>query len=158
MRLRQLLIPAAVALVATVHLATLRPGHEWGDDFSLYVAHARNLAEGRPYADTGYLYNPNFPSLSPRTYPPVFPLLLAPVYAVFGLDLAAMKAFVVLLFTALLGLLAVILRRRLSAPYVVACLLLFGLNPYVWQHKDRLLSEVPFLLFAYLSLFLAEKG
>lgn len=152
-----LLVGLIVAL-GTMHLATLRDGQEWGDDFSLYVAHARNLAEGRPYADTGYIYNPNDPILSPRTYPPIFPLLLVPVYLLFGMNLMAMKAFVVLLFMALLGVLALLLRKRLPFPYVLGCLALFALNPYVWQHKDRLLSETPFMLFAYLALVLAEKA
>jgi hypothetical protein len=122
------------------------------------VAHARNLAEGRSYADTGYLYNPHFPVLSPRTYPPVFPLLLVPVYLVFGLNLGVMKAYVVLLFTGFLGILAVILRQRLPRPHVLGCLCLVALNPLVWKHKDRLLSEAPFMLFAYLALLLAERA
>jgi 4-amino-4-deoxy-L-arabinose transferase-like glycosyltransferase len=151
-------ILGTIVAIGGLHLATLRPGHEWGDDFSLYVAHARNLAEGRPYADTGYVYNPHFPSLSPRTYPPGFPLLLAPVYRICGMDLQAMKAFVVLLFAVFLWVLSILLRRRLPLPYVLACLLLVGLNPRVWQHKDRLLSEVPFMLFAYLALLLAERA
>src|SRR5437764_14116565 len=108
-----MVLTGTVLLVGALHLLTLRPGHEWGDDFSLYLAHARNLAEGRPYEDTGYVYNPYFPSLSPRTYPPVFPLLLAPVYAAFGMDLMLMKAYVVLLFTAFMGVLALVLRRHL---------------------------------------------
>jgi 4-amino-4-deoxy-L-arabinose transferase-like glycosyltransferase len=149
---------AGTVLLGILHLATLRPGHDWGDDFSLYVAHARNLAHGLPYADTGYIYNPHLPVLSPRTYPPVFPLLLVPVYQVFGMNLLAMKVFVVLVFMAFLAVLAVLLRRRLSAPYVLGCLWLVGLNPFVWQHKDRLLSEVPFLLFAYLALLFMEHA
>jgi 4-amino-4-deoxy-L-arabinose transferase-like glycosyltransferase len=156
MRPTTTLFAGTVLLLGIVHLATLRPGHDWGDDFSLYVAHTRNLAEGRPYADTGYVYNPNLPVLSPRTYPPVFPLLLVPVYQVFGMNLLAMKMFVVLLFMAFLGVLAVLLRRHLPAPYALGCLWLVGLNPFVWQHKDRLLSEVPFLLFAYLALLFME--
>ena len=42
----------------------------WGGDFALYVLHARNLADGLPYGDTGYIYNPQYPSLSPPAYPP----------------------------------------------------------------------------------------
>ncbi len=148
----------AIALLGAIHLTTLRDGHEWGDDFSLYVAHARNIAEGRAYADTGYIYNPQNPVVSPRSYPPIFPLLLAPVYRVFGMDLTAMKTFVVLLFMAVLAVLAVVYRKRLPPSYALACLVLFALNPYVWQHKDRLLSETPFMLFAYLALLLAEKA
>jgi hypothetical protein len=153
-----ILTVGTIAVLGGIHLATLRAGHEWGDDFSLYVAHARNLAEGRPYADTGYVYNPQNAVVSPRSYPPIFPLLLAPVYHFFGLDLTIMKAFEVLLFMVVLGVLAVVFRQRLPLPYALVCLVLFALNPYVWQHKDRLLSETPFMLFAYLALLLAEKG
>jgi hypothetical protein len=152
------LLTFTIVLIGGLHLATIRAGHEWGDDFSLYVAHARNLAEGRDYAETGYIYNPHLPSLSPRTYPPIFPLLLVPVYAVFGLNLTAMKAYVVLMFMVFLAVLAVTLRQRLSTPYVFTCLLLVGLNPYIWQHKDRLLSEAPYLVFAYLALLVMEKA
>jgi len=158
MRKPSWLILATVLMLGGFHLLTLRAGHEWGDDFSLYVAHARNLAEGRGYADTGYVYNPHLPVLSPRTYPPVFPLLLVPIYLVFGLNLGVMKAYVVLLFTAFLGVLAIVLGRRLPRPYVLGCLCLVGLNPLVWKHKDRLLSEAPFMLFAYLALLLADKA
>lgn len=155
---KALWIIATIALLGGIHLAMLRDGQEWGDDFSLYVGHARNIAEGRPYADTGYVYNPAHPILSPRTYPPIFPLLLAPVYLLFGMNLTAMKVFLVLLFAAMLGVLAFLLQKRLPLPYVLGCLTLFALNPYVWQHKDRLLSETPFMLFAYLALVLAENG
>ncbi len=151
-------IAGLIAAIGGIHLATLRDGQEWGDDFSLYVAHARNLAEGRPYADTGYIYNPADAILSPRTYPPIFPLLLVPVYLIFGMNLMAMKVFVVLLFLVLLSVLAFLLQKRLPISYVLGCLTLFALNPYVWQQKDRLLSETPFMLFAYLALILAEKA
>jgi hypothetical protein len=157
MNKKALLIVALIIVLGGIHLATLRDGQEWGDDFSLYVAHARNLALGRSYADTGYVYNPANPGLSPRTYPPIFPLLLVPVYLLFGVNLLAMKVFVVLLFVALLGVLAFLLPKRLPLPYVLGCLTLFALNPYVWQHKDRLLSETPFMLFAYLALVLSER-
>ena len=153
-----ILILATVVLIGSFYLATLRDGNIWGGDCSLYVAHARNLVEGRDYADTGYIYNPHFPSLSPRTYPPVFPLLLTPVYLLFGMNLTAMNVFVVLHFMAFLWVLSLLLRRHLSLPYVMACLLLVGLNPYYWQHKDRLLSEMPFMLFVYLALLLIEKA
>ncbi len=155
---KAILIFGLISVIGGIHLATLREGQEWGDDFSLYIAHARNIAEGRPYADTGYIYNPANPTLSPRTYPPIFPLLLVPVYLLFGMNLTAMKVFVVLLFMAMLGVLALLFQRRLPLPYVLGCLAVFALNPFVWQQKDRLLSETPFMLFAYLALLLAEKA
>jgi 4-amino-4-deoxy-L-arabinose transferase-like glycosyltransferase len=156
MRQMTAMTAGAILLIGLLHLATLRSGHDWGDDFSLYVAHARNLAEGRSYADTGYIYNPQYPVLSPRAYPPIFPLLLVPIYAVFGLNLVAMKAFVIVLLMATLVVLAAFLRRLLPAPYALGCVCIFGLNPFLWTHKDRLLSDIPFLLFVFLTLLFAD--
>ncbi len=147
-----------IALVAGWYLASTREGHEWGDDFALYVSHARNLAEGRPYADTGYIYNPDYPSLSPRTYPPVLPLLLAPVWRLCGFDLFAMKVEIILLFAAFLAVFYLTFRAELPAPYLLAVLLLLALNPYLWDYKDRIMSEVPFLLFAFLVFCLLDRA
>jgi len=77
---------ALALIVATVLLHERRGGQDWGGDFSLYISHARNLSEGSPYGETGYLLNPYFRNLSPETYPPLFPLVLAPLYSRYGLD------------------------------------------------------------------------
>lgn len=149
-------IIAGCVILGTVgwYLASTRQGHDWGDDFALYISHARNLAEGRPYAQTGYIYNPAYPSLSPRTYPPVLPLLLAPVYRCFGLNLFALKAELILLYGLFLVVFCAAFRKELPAGYVIAILLLLSLNPFLWDYKDRIMSEVPFFLFTYLALYL----
>ena len=79
-----------LAAIALFYMATIRPGHIWGDDFAMYVHHAQNIVKGRPYAATGYLFNPHAP-VSPRMYPPVFPFFLVPIYRLFGLNLIPMK-------------------------------------------------------------------
>jgi hypothetical protein len=68
-----------ILAIAGFQVATIRSGQDWGDDFAMYILHARNIAQGRDYAATGYIYNPDYPSLGPVTYPPVFPLLLSPI-------------------------------------------------------------------------------
>jgi hypothetical protein len=147
-----------IVLIGAGYLGTLRAGHEWGDDFCLYLRHARNLAEGADYADTGYVYNPAFPSLSPRTYPPLLPLLLAPVYGLFGLNLEAMKAEMVLLFVAFLGVAYARFRDELPRGARLALVAFLAFNPYLWDYKDRILSEIPFLLFAYLALHFIDRS
>src|SRR5215469_777816 len=82
------LLLASLALFYTV---TVRDGNYWFDDYALYVHHAQNIAEGRPYTDTGHVYNRDITDYSPKSYPPLFPLLLAPVYRAYGLNLHAMK-------------------------------------------------------------------
>jgi hypothetical protein len=65
--------------------------HHWGwapptemGDYAQYLAHARAIAEGRPYTDIGYIYHPAAPMLGPRAYPPGLPLTLAPIVALGG--------------------------------------------------------------------------
>jgi hypothetical protein len=71
-------------LAAMFHLATIRDGHLWGDDFARYIQHAKNLLEGRDYA-AGFIHNPLEPGISPTAYPPVTSLILLPVYWFAGL-------------------------------------------------------------------------
>src|SRR5262245_39242621 len=139
-------------------LMTLREGHDWGDDFGLYILHARNIAQGINYKRTGYIYNPDFVLVAPQTYPPVFPLLLSPIYKLWGLNLEAMKVGVVGAF--LLSLIAIFmaLRRRLPWPYLVALLVIVGFNPFIWQFKDNINSDLPFLSLVYLSIFLIDRA
>ncbi len=145
---------ALVALLTLAHLAALGPGpgSGVGDDFAQYVLHARNLVEGRPYADTGYLFNPLDPWFSPRTYPPGLPLLLAPVYAMAGLDFRAMKVLVALSLGGVLLLLALRARRDLGPAAAYAVVLLVGLHPYLWRFRENVLPDIPFTFFCLLAL------
>ena len=145
-------------LVGLVYLATIRPGQRWGDDFAQYVHHARNIATGVAYAETGYIYNPHNPSIGPRTYPPGFPLLLAPVVKVFGLDFRPMKVLVVVCFVGALLLMPRVFRRDLPTPYLIALILVMGLNPYFLDFKDDVLSDIPFLCFTLLSLYAFQRA
>jgi hypothetical protein len=53
-------------------------------DFAHYLLHAKAIAEGRPYADVGYLYHPAAGLIGPPTLPPGLPLTLAPLVALGG--------------------------------------------------------------------------
>jgi hypothetical protein len=145
-------------LIGMFFLATIREGHDWGDDFSLYIRHAQNLARGEPYTDTGYIYNPRNPVVGPRLYPPGFPLLLAPVVGMFGLDLRPMKILVLGFLVASLLVMVPLFRTVLPAPYVTALVLIVGLNPFFWELKDHILSDVPCLFFVLLSLHLFTQA
>ena len=146
-----------MAIVA-LYLLTIRPGQPWYGDFALYVSHARNLVEGRAYADTGYVRNPNYGFLSPASYPPVFPLLLAPVVGAFGLNLTAMKVVVIVFFGLALWAIDRALQDRLSPRQRLALIALLGLNPYFWAFTDNVFSDLPFLFFVYLGLWLIHAA
>lgn len=141
-----------VLIVAAFDLSTIRDGHDWGDDFSQYIRHAINLASGAPYADTSYLYNADNPSIGPRLYPPGFPVMLAPVVRVFGLELRPMKIEIVLFFVATLLLIHRLIQPFMTPVAAAAVVLMVGLNPFLWDFKDNVLSDLPFLFFFVATL------
>jgi GT2 family glycosyltransferase len=153
----RLWIPLIIIVIGAFYLSTIRPGHLWGDDYCMYISHARNIVEGRPYGDTGYIYNPRR-VIAPKSYPPVFPLLLAPVYYFFGLNLKAMKVEVILIFLLSLFIIYQVFRNELGWPYLIALVALIGFNPQLWIFKDQVISDLPFLFFTYLSLYLIHRA
>lgn len=150
------LIAGALLLLALFYSLTLRTGHPWGGDNAMYVSHAQNLITGAPYAETGYLYNPGSGRL-PVSYPPVFPLILAPLVSVFGVAWGPLKLLTISCLIAGLALLAAHERTRLGSAASLAAILLVGLNPLLWDFKDQVLSEYPFLMFVCATLYLADR-
>ena len=154
-------LPAVILVIASVavfYSLTIRPGHDWGGDFSLYIHHAQNMADGIAYGDTGFIYNPSVPFLSPQTYPPVYPMLLVPIYKLYGIDIRAMK--IELLVIALLALLAVYLAMKdeLSPRQVAAVVALTGFNSYFWEGKETVIALIPYIFFQYLALYLINEA
>jgi 4-amino-4-deoxy-L-arabinose transferase-like glycosyltransferase len=143
-----------LALLLAVHLATLQDGHCWEfDDFGQYLAHARNLVEGRPYQDGIVLANT---PASPAAYPPVYPLLLAPVWAAFGLNFIYLKAVNLLLLVLMAAPLFRLLRRELSRETALLFTMYCLSAPFFFIFKQRIYSDWAFWLFALWALVLFQ--
>lgn len=153
-----LLLTLLLAVITFFYAVTIRQGTTWADDYALYVHHAENIAEGRPYADTGYIYNPDVADYSPRAYPPVFPLLLSPVYRVFGRNFYAMKFEIMGFFVLTLLVLSAYWKRALVWPYVLTLLCILGFSPVFWAFKDSVVADIPFLFFFYLAAWVGEMA
>ena len=150
-------IAALLALIGIFHAGTVRQGHIWGDDFAMYVHHAQNIVEHRPYTDTGYIPNPSVPVYGPKYYPPIFPLLLAPIYRVYRTNLIPMKLEQVLFLVLTLVVVYALWRRELGQHYILALVAILGFAPAFWTAKDEVLSDLPFLFFFYLTVFLVRN-
>jgi hypothetical protein len=145
-----------LAAVLSFYLVTLRAGEPWGDDFAYYLHHARNLVEGRAYADTGLIENPRVTNLGPRYYPPGFPALLAPVLALFGFNYSALKIEVLLVFASGLWFIYSLFRERLTQRQALGAVAVIGFNPVIWGMRDDLISDLPFLTALYGALLLVS--
>jgi hypothetical protein len=144
-----------ITSIAIFFFSTLRDGHKWDGDEALYIMNARNIVERRPYGDVGFIPQRNV--ISPASYPPGLPLLLAPVYFFSGLDFQQMKKVCVASFILFLLIFARITRQSLPPAIALALIALVGLNPYFFSHfKDTIRSEPPFLLFCYAALHLVD--
>lgn len=152
------LVVAILAAVGAIHLLTLRVGHDWGGDFSMYVHHAKNLAEGTPYAETGYIYNPACAIIGPPSYPPGLPLILAPVYFVCGLDFEAIKLVMVASLVIFLLFVFLSFRRELPLGHTLAIVVLVGLNRTLLGGANSIGSDMPFMAILYLTIFTLQKA
>ncbi len=148
---------AVALLTGLLYFLNLQQEHDWGGDFSQYIAHARNMAEGVPYKATNHLQSSEL-TIAPETYPVVFPLLLAPVYALFGVDLVAFKVVVVLCFVGFLLMLWPVFRPHLPAAAVFFVTVLLAANPSFYLFKEHILSEFPFLFFLFVCLYFMQRA
>ena len=153
-------IPAlliTILIISVAWLITFRGGHDWGGDFSLYIAHARNIAEGRNYNAVNFVTVHDSPLQSPPAYPPVFPLLLAPVYAMYGLDYSAMKVCVQALWFVFVVLFYIYERRMGLSPWLAASVLIVLMLSYVLLDlKDSVLSESTYMVVSTATLLLTD--
>ena len=146
-----------LAFVYGAEISTFRDGHDWGGDFSLYVMHAGNIARGQPYAATPFVYNPAAPYHSPRAYPPVYPMLLAPAYAAYGVNYTAFKAVTCLFFPLACLVLYWIAREDLTPPWSFAVAAVAALNPVFFSFRDIVLPDVPYMFFSLLALWVSGR-
>src|SRR5208283_3468747 len=121
-------------VIATITLfCTLTNGHNWGDDFSSYIMQAKSITELNPHdfieANRFTVENSFYTYGAPIAYPWGFPVLLAPFYAVFGLNMIGLKLLGVISFLIFIVLLWVGFRKYHSPVWLLCLVCFFSLNP-----------------------------
>ncbi len=139
----------ACAATFVWHLLTLHPGHNWGGDFAQYIMHARNILAGRGYAEGIMLDNPVL-------FPPGFPVLLAPLIRVFGVNFQFLKIWNVVFWYGMLVFLYDKFRRNFGETIARLSVLFFVVNAYFFYFKQNVLSDIPFAFFVWASLTAAS--
>lgn len=121
-------------------------------DSGIYITLAEALATGQGYREIFFADHPTH-----TLYPPVFPLLLVPLFALFGYHFLAMKLLVVALGLVALYLLYVFY-RGLAGDLVALLVVLFTATSYgILFHSQSVLTELPYLCFSLLALFWVQK-
>ena len=151
--LNQSLINLLLVMISLFYLLNMRGGHDWGGDFSMYIMNAKNIVNHVPYAQTGYIYNPDMAIIGPPVYPPIFPLVLTPFIAIWGVDLQILKLPGIACFIALLIYLNVrVVPKDFSLILKMIFLICVGLYVNFFLISESINSDIPFLLFCYVAL------
>ena len=152
----RMLFLLVLALIASFYLTTIRSGAEWTEDSALYAQHAKNISTGEPYGKILFKYDSKRWNVGPKAYPPVFPLIIAAAYQWRGLDFTFVKGEIIGFFLLTLVVVFYGFSKDPTLKHPIALVAIIGFNPIFWDFKDAILSDIPFLFFAYLALFLIE--
>lgn len=141
-----------------ISIFTLRGGHEWGDDFASYILQARSILNGNTQEfvehNTFTILKSSF-QIGPVAYPWGYPLILTPFYALNGVSSLSLKLPGVLFFACfLLCLYYGLIETNLTPVDRLLFVGIFAFNPGLIKFLNQILSDVPFLFFSTLALFL----
>lgn len=159
LRFWPLYLTATLMAIVVMFLLPVGP-HDWGDDFALYLMQAADMSGRGTWTPPFWLPNPGYGALeySPVTYPPGFPAILAPLYALVGLNIRAFQMFMSLL---LVGLGWVTYRyayhrtAHVVTSAAVALIVIFHIESLLL--KQYIISDIPFTLLAVASIDRIER-
>ena len=154
------LIIFCVAFMFAASIFILCEGHHWGGDFSLYLAQARAIADGEINSwleKQTFTITHSTPGFSPLMYPWGTAIALAPIYALFGLNLYAFKLASVFFLAAAWIIFFLFLRMKESRTAAAVLVALLMVNANYLFSVDNIMSEFLYLFLSMLAIFLLYK-
>ena len=154
-----IVLAVILGLSAVLALLLLTKGQDWGDDFAAYIMQAQSILKGNEQSfieRNAFTINSTDFLLGPVAYPWGYPLILASVYAVTGLNLIALKLPDLVFFIAFLFVLFRFYRKRLSSTESLLLVGVFAFHPQLLSFLDEILSDVPYLFFSFLALLVMD--
>jgi len=142
-----------------ISMLNVRNSHDWGGDFSMYISQSQNILEGKPIGETGYIFNPQYPMLSPKEYPPLFSIVITPIIAVWDIEIQPILIFVSLLFALSSILMFVFFNKTEGVNKWWAIILSIGflLNPAIQLLKNEILSDILLMVIILCFLIFYKK-
>jgi len=134
-----------------INIISLKNGHIWGEDFSQYIIHAQNILEGRPYS-SGIMLD------LPIIFPPGLPFILMGIIKLFGVNFQILKSINIPFWFASIGIIYFLFKSSLKKETLLGILVLFSFSSFFFVFKQNVISDIPFLFFALLSILLFIKG
>ncbi len=148
-----------IILVFIINIMSFKNGHNWGDDFAEYISVTKSIVEGtidefmsayryRLENSTRWIGSGIYWGLS---------FLLSPIYYFFGLDIYIMKIYINLFFLLSLFIVFLLFQDKLKNLQNLLLIAIIGFNPYFFEFKDNILTDIPYLFFSLLTVFLIKR-
>ncbi|MBK6821315.1 MAG: hypothetical protein IPG85_17625 [Bacteroidetes bacterium] len=142
-----------LVLLLPLFYLNINANHVWGDDFAQYLKQALNIAEGKNFATSNYIYNPDAKGYAPPYYPPGYSILLAPAVKFIGLNYTYLSYYN----TCILVLLCISVfffftKLHINLFWSLILTLVFAYNPQTLDIKASCHSEIAATLFFMLYL------
>lgn len=165
MKLKNVHVLLGIVLLSSVLIAMcIHPGHDWGDDFALYISQAKainNYSSGgldTLYKLNKYCVEHSKTDFGPYLYPNGFPLLLTAIVYLKGINFISIKIFCAAFFILSLPIIFLLFNQsfkdRKLVIFIVGCI---AFHPSFLKFSDNVLSDFPFLFFCLLSIYLIPK-
>ncbi len=128
------------------------PKHDTGGDNAIYLSLAKSLITSKGYRD---IYKPDEPLHT--QYPPGYPLILSiPLLFTNIKNAVPFKILNIIFSTLSLFIFYLLFKNRLKGFLFYSLLLLIALNPTYIEYSHRILTEIPFIFFSFLTLYLCD--
>jgi hypothetical protein len=155
---RGLYIIIALAIVFT--FMSIRNDFGWGDDFAQYILQAKAIISGDKVhfiSNNTIRINYSDVCIGPVTYPWGFPLLICTVIATLGMNYYVLQLLVCSFYIFFLFALFSLFRNKLNKFQLLALVAIFAFNPYIFEFRKNINSDIPFLFFSTMSIYFIQK-
>ena len=156
----KVVLTVIVVISIFIGIGSLTRGHEWGDDFAWYILQAKSILNGtieQFMQQSEFTNTQSTTHVGPLAYPWGYPLILTPVYAFKDTSPLALKLPAIFFYAGFLICLYYLMKTRLTLTESLLIVSLFAFNPILLRFEDQILSDIPFLFFSTLTLFLMVK-
>lgn len=159
---RNILFILLILLIIIIGSISLFHGHTMNGDYALYIRQSKAIID-KDILDVKstmqfMLNNSSDDKFSPLLYPWGFPILLSPVYKLFGIDFYAFKLYVLLFYVTAIVFIYLLFSRRSEFKWQAFFIaLLIGMQVRYISFLNLVLSEMPYLFFVFFSVYCVKR-
>lgn len=143
-----------IACTIALYALAARDGHNWKGDFSQYIMHAQNLIQGKAYTNLGVL---SIDGVAHAGTPPGYPLTIAPLLALFGLNFIVLKVQMAFIFGFGLWIYWRHVQNEMPSQWVLGTLAFLAFTPWILKFSNNLLTDIPYCTTSLLAIYLGHR-